>query len=92
MCGDRTCVRRSQVCDRIVDCSDGADIRNCTRNFQNVYYLRQADIPTMCPNTADLLGACVIECSNNSECRDGNICCSNGCGRTCMEGIEVSIQ
>lgn len=92
-CGDRTCLPISQVCDNIIDCRDGADIRNCSRRdreFRNVRYLTKRDIPMVCPNVSDTLGICVSECSGNSECEDGQICCSNGCGQTCIDGIEVS--
>ena len=30
-------------------------------------------------------GICVEECNNDNGCSGGKICCSNGCGHTCME-------
>lgn len=89
-CGDKTCLPRSQVCDQIVDCRDGADVRNCTEIFRNVYYLTLEDIPMECPAMEDSLGVCINECVGNDGCDDGKICCSNGCGRTCMKGMQVS--
>ena len=41
----------------------------------------------MCPNTTGLLGTCVIKCSNDDECSDGQLCCSNGCGRECLDPV-----
>lgn len=89
-CGDKTCLPNSRVCDQIVDCRDGADIRNCTRRFQNAYYLTSEDIPVQCPDTGDVLGVCIQECVANDGCDDGKICCSNGCGRACTKGTQVN--
>ena len=47
------------MCDRIIDCNDGADIRNCSFNIPNVIYLSNQDIPTTCPETQDTLGVCM---------------------------------
>ena len=80
------------MCDRIIDCRDGADIRNCTGQFRNVYYLRREDIPVVCPDAGDSLGVCVSECEGNDDCDDGEVCCFNGCGHTCREGIQVRMK
>ena len=32
----------------------------------------------------NILGACVEACSSDSECTNGQMCCSNGCGHECM--------
>ncbi|XP_033634885.1 uncharacterized protein LOC117296122 isoform X1 [Asterias rubens] len=32
-------------------------------------------------------GICVEECNNDDGCSGGKICCSNGCGHTCMEPV-----
>uniref|UniRef100_A0A3Q2FVY9 WAP domain-containing protein n=1 Tax=Cyprinodon variegatus TaxID=28743 RepID=A0A3Q2FVY9_CYPVA len=37
-----------------------------------------------CPNTDGKVGACVELCSSDSDCPTGEICCSNGCGHTCI--------
>ena len=74
-----------------MDCRDGADVRNCTRVFQNVVYFTPEDIPVDCPATGDALGICISECDRNDECSSaGEICCSNRCGRTCLKGIPLT--
>ena len=44
-------------------------------------------IPSTCPSISDSLGTCVNECTSNSNCTNRTICCSNGCGRSCVPGI-----
>ena len=39
----------------------------------------------VCPEP-DGLGACVIFCSDNTQCTGDELCCSNGCGRICTQG------
>ena len=42
----------------------------------------------MCPAPAEeTFGACIESCTSNSDCNDGQLCCSNGCGRQCMEDL-----
>ena len=36
------------------------------------------------PPTSIFGGGCVETCSDNSDCTNGQICCSNGCGHECM--------
>jgi len=39
-----------------------------------------------CPaNSAGSMGICVHECDSNEQCPDGKLCCSNGCGKVCLE-------
>jgi hypothetical protein len=90
-CGDNTCVPLSQVCDLVTDCQDGADVRNCSKSFQNAYYLTPEDLPMECPPVADALGVCVTECNNGHDtCDENEICCENVCGHTCSQGIPTS--
>ncbi|XP_020600630.1 WAP four-disulfide core domain protein 18-like [Orbicella faveolata] len=35
-----------------------------------------------CPKPG--IGLCVEGCGDGKECRDGKICCFNGCGHTCV--------
>ena len=38
-----------------------------------------------CPAPGDGFGTCVQACNNDSDCKTGELCCSNGCGRECMK-------
>ncbi|XP_046335422.2 WAP four-disulfide core domain protein 5-like [Haliotis rufescens] len=44
-----------------------------------------------CPPSSGLAGACVfiqgINCISDSECSDGKVCCSEGCGSVCKVPI-----
>ena len=40
--------------------------------------------PEIPPGTG---GICVEACSSDDDCPDGQLCCSNGCGKVCMPGI-----
>ncbi|KAK3088649.1 hypothetical protein FSP39_021894 [Pinctada imbricata] len=43
----------------------------------------------MCPPvTPGMMGTCVEECSTNSQCPKGTMCCSNGCGHTCQVPVS----
>lgn len=35
-------------------------------------------------------GSCVEDCSSDDPCDDNLLCCSNGCGRSCMRGMTVA--
>ena len=84
-CGNGQCIPYSQVCDGILDCEDGADSRNCSRNFVNVQYLTPTDL-TECP-MVDPFGLCTNDCKTDQNCDLGEICCSNGrCASSC--GIQ----
>ena len=41
--------------------------------------------PKLPPNT---FGICVERCSANDDCLKGQLCCSNGCGHECMDGVS----
>ena len=42
----------------------------------------------MCPApSGDSFGACIEACTSNSNCTAGQLCCSNGCGRQCMDDV-----
>ena len=43
-----------------------------------------------CPNVASgVAGTCVQACSGDSDCTSGQKCCSNGCGRSCVDADQV---
>lgn len=44
-----------------------------------------------CPPTDGLIGICVEECNNDSDCLDYEKCCSNGCGHQCTIAIPGEI-
>ena len=48
-------------------------------------------VALVCPDVRGLIGACVIDCTEGS-CADGQLCCSNGCGRTCMDGVPRPVN
>ncbi|XP_038073191.1 keratin-associated protein 5-1-like isoform X2 [Patiria miniata] len=42
-----------------------------------------------CPSVdSDSVGICSEECSSDDECEAGEMCCSNGCGHTCVAAVE----
>ena len=89
LCGDRVCIPSDYICDDYLDCRDASDEANCTTTtFRNTYYPDQ--LPTRCPDSTGLIGTCVEECNSTIPCRNGFLCCSNGCGRSCLEGQTVA--
>ena len=34
-----------------------------------------------------VVGGCVEECSSDASCKNGQKCCSNGCGHTCKDPV-----
>ena len=74
-----------------MDCRDASDEADCTSDvdFENTYYPEQ--LPTRCPNSTGLIGVCSEDCSSDDPCDDDNLlCCSNGCGHSCMVGQTVA--
>ena len=44
----------------------------------------------MCPKmSSDSVGACAEQCSSDGDCTEGYLCCSNGCGHSCMAPVYV---
>lgn len=37
-------------------------------------------------------GICTESCTSDGDCSTGQLCCSNGCGHACMDGIQVPTQ
>ena len=37
----------------------------------------------------DSFGICPEDCSSDSDCTNGQLCCSNGCGHVCMEPVPT---
>ncbi|XP_077999890.1 salivary C-type lectin 1-like [Glandiceps talaboti] len=43
------------------------------------------DCTIRCPDTSDIAGACIEECRSHADCQNENqVCCSNGCGHSCI--------
>ena len=55
------------------------------------FVLPMSIFPTViCPLLPpDVAGICVEECSSDDDCSGGELCCSNGCGHTCVPGVPV---
>ena len=45
-----------------------------------------AEPPLVCPEATGF-GLCAEFCSADTPCPDGQLCCSNGCGHSCMAGV-----
>lgn len=44
--------------------------------------------PGQCPRiTPGTIGTCVIKCRGDEDCKNGQLCCSNGCGRVCTDPV-----
>ncbi len=87
MCGNGNCIRRSQVCDRVLDCRDGSDETSCnTTPFTGVVNLTP-DLAIECPDQGNTYCTRSRNCEANRECSNGTICCDTQCrGKTCMRG------
>ena len=47
----------------------------------------------MCPPASNnTLGTCNEACSGDSDCSDGQLCCSNGCGHECMSPDPCAVS
>lgn len=43
-----------------------------------------------CPHLDDdTVGTCAEECTSDDDCSSGQLCCSNGCGHTCIEATRT---
>ena len=42
------------------------------------------------PVGSDVVGTCVEGCSSDGECKEGEKCCSNGCGHQCTPAIQLA--
>lgn len=43
-----------------------------------------AEKPGVCPSTDGKIGICIEGCSDDSDCKGFQKCCSNGCGHVCL--------
>ncbi|KAF6038421.1 hypothetical protein EB796_003257 [Bugula neritina] len=45
-------------------------------------YTSKAGLVGVCPPPGEF-GICLQECTSHFQCSGGQLCCYNGCGRTC---------
>ena len=65
---------------------------------RNVTLLCNTPVTTTAPTTGPQLicpppgfgGVCSESCQDDASCPSGYLCCSNGCGRSCMRGIALA--
>ena len=74
-------------CDHHVTCS-----------FLHIIASLEVGLPTVdaeyttkdsCPVTGDAIGACDELCSMDDDCSSAELCCSNGCGHSCVESAPL---
>lgn len=84
-------------------CDDGRSCRaypmaTCTPNYcggcNAEFVLDGTDVTAGCdsecpPPPTGSTGLCFEGCSADNPCPAGRLCCSNGCGRACMEGVSA---
>ncbi|XP_055350538.1 perlwapin-like [Paramacrobiotus metropolitanus] len=46
--------------------------------------------PGTCPSVSLSTGTCVIECASDAGCYGSTKCCSNGCGRVCLNPADAT--
>ncbi|WKY07401.1 hypothetical protein Q1695_007110 [Nippostrongylus brasiliensis] len=57
-------------------------VRGVARCLQNIDSSR-SDCPRI------IGGACALRCRSDADCAEKQICCSNGCGRECMQSVKL---
>ncbi|KAL4231149.1 hypothetical protein ACF0H5_008732 [Mactra antiquata] len=68
--------------------SDG--LETCIMNFKQDLTDLYVTEEIQCPEIPDgMVGMCVEMCSNDTDCIDEQLCCSNGCGHVCMDSVSV---
>ncbi|XP_006811183.1 uncharacterized protein LOC102804263 [Saccoglossus kowalevskii] len=85
-----------QECEKDSEC-DGENkccSNGCGRMCQAPVFAfnDKAPLPGSCPKVStDSIGVCMDSCSCHSQCKEGQMCCFNGCGHTCID-VKVSTQ
>ena len=52
--------------------------------------LPSPQLASVCPRISEgSIGLCVEACSNDDSCQGDQICCSNGCGRSCVDPDRI---
>ncbi len=84
----------SEECASDSDCSEGDSNNKCCYNGCGHVCTVATEIPyhappLVCPEVEpDMVGLCSEECNVTDGCSDADkICCYNGCGHVCTQGI-----
>ena len=81
-CNNNSDCPSGQLC-----CSNGCG-HSCVEAVHIPYHTPPAN--SMCPPVDDdMAGTCEERCNNNSDCPSGQLCCSNGCGHSCVEAVHI---
>lgn len=81
-----------QTCDSDSECNEGEKCcsngcgHTCTTPVPIPYVAPLLRCPATDPNMA---GTCQQECDSHVNCSSGQLCCSNGCGFTCVAGEQL---
>jgi len=87
-CVDDNACKNGQVC-----CSDG-----CNKICRDAYgpSAPPSKVPSggQCPPVPPTIGACVfkpeLNCVDDDACKNGQVCCSDGCNKVCRDAFESS--
>ncbi|XP_060554606.1 kielin/chordin-like protein isoform X3 [Ruditapes philippinarum] len=87
--GGRPCIHKGKTYQDGESFKDDCNTCNCNDGFAGCTRMACPDRPGTCPQPRETigLGACLNECNADSECPYGQKCCSNGCGRVCMNAL-----
>ena len=81
-----TCTHDSQCPGTKKCCSNGCLLRVCLEPVNKSLSSAQRET---CPNSTDLLGACLVTedmCLNDKDCNNNDeLCCSFKCGKKCIK-------
>uniref|UniRef100_A0ABM0M9L3 Papilin-like n=1 Tax=Saccoglossus kowalevskii TaxID=10224 RepID=A0ABM0M9L3_SACKO len=55
---------------------------------ESVVLATPTQTPRLCPSSDSFdFAICTVFCSEHSDCDEGRLCCSNGCGRVCTDPV-----
>ena len=61
---------------------------NLSSYYIRVPILYTSSGPGQCPRIPPgTIGTCVLKCRSDADCKNGQLCCSNGCGKVCMDPV-----
>ena len=59
-----------------------------SHTLTHVHTSAQASCPIPEPGS---IGSCIFACADNSSCPGSQLCCSNGCGRVCVNPVYTNV-